>query len=624
MLPDMQAAIKLLNPGVVMRRVFISVFFVCSFCCLFASEAFSFEEWNVRGEIMRLGAEAPTLAAFPGTGGVVWLSADRYSLSESGGKLHESVYLMLLGHGGENEATSRRIPYPRGEGAKLEIKEAAWYDQLDGARVGDLPFREYDENGIRGIEIDFPDESEGYIIAVAALETIPGQYRLDDVLHLAGELPMWERKVEVEVPDGMRVYWEGSGVMEPERVKNGRVERITWTLMNEPAWKSEGLVGSGSPALAFSLDHGQLQNLKSLKELENAPYAPKMPGSVASARASLGKTVENIDRYMSARAISGPGSDTVRPIERIAPEGPWTGWEQVMIARGWLSSLGFDATVYWYQRLPVGSDGPDSRLVWQEPVLKVTDGKEEIYYKPGSSGNYERLHPSLYGAPLYRAGSAGVERIVTPVGSAGEHTLSQKWKVSIGEDGIASGELDIAVGGAWMGVLALDGDASLEEISSRILGNFDFSVSSIELEAKSMKRTGRGCRVKYAVNAAPGIVSGNDMLFKLMGGIPICFQEIPRNGARYTLRFPFIFEIDSVISTPKGYRTLSLPEKSQRGDSKAELDQSIEHWPRRQRAEASCRWTVRAYDMDEYLSGRIAEHLDLVTAWADMAIPLRK
>jgi hypothetical protein len=577
------------------------------------------------GEITRLKGEAPTLAAFPETPGVVWLNSDRYSLSESGGKLHESIYLLLLGYGTpENEITSRRIPYPRGEGARLEIKEAAWYDQSEGKRLGSLPFREYEENGVRGIEINFPGESEGYVVAVTALETIPGQYRLDDVLTLAGELPIWERKVEVEVPDGMRVYWEGSGVMEPERVKNGRIERITWTLMNEPIWKSEGLIGAGCPALAFSLDHGQLTNLKSLRELESAPYSPKIPGSVVSAKASLSKTVESIHKYMSVRIISGPGSDTVRPIERIAPDGPWTGWEQAMIARRWLSSLGFDAKIYWLQRLPVGSDGPDSWLVWQEPILKAADGKEEIYFRPGGAGNFERLHPSLYGVPLYRAGNAGIERIVTPMGSAAEHSLTQKWKVSIGEDGIASGELDITVNGAWMDVFVLDRDASLTEVSSRILKNFNFNVPSIELEAKSMRRTGRGCRVSFAVNAAPGIVSGNDILFKLMGGLPVCFDEIPESGAKYTLRFPFIFEINSVISTPKAYRTLSLPGKSQRGDSKAELNQSVEHWPRRRQVEASCRWTVRAYDIDEYLSGRIAEHLGLVTAWTDMAIPIRK
>jgi hypothetical protein len=230
----------------------------------------------------------------------------------------------------------------------------------------------------------------------------------------------------------------------------------------------------------------------------------------------------------------------------------------------------------------------------------------------------------LYGVPLYRAGNAGIERIVTPMGSVTEHTLTQKWELSIGEDGVASGELDITVNGAWMDVFALDGDAPLREISSRILRNFSFNVPGVELEAKSMKRTGRGCRVHFAVNAAPGIVAGNDILFKLMGGIPVCFEEIPRNGAKYTLRFPFVFAIDSVISTPEGYRTLSLPEKSRMGDSKAELVQAIEHWPRRRQAEASCRWTVRAYDIDEYLSGRIAEHLGLVAAWTETAIPLRK
>jgi hypothetical protein len=175
-----------------------------------------------------------------------------------------------------------------------------------------------------------------------------------------------------------------------------------------------------------------------------------------------------------------------------------------------------------------------------------------------------------------------------------------------------------------MDVFALDSAAPLEDVSSRILKNFIFNVPGMELEAKSLRRTALGCRVSFVVNATPGIASGNDILLKLMGGLPSCFGGIPQNSLKYTMRFPFIFEINSVVSTPKGYRTLSLPEKSRRGDSKAELDQSIEHWPRRMQAEASCRWTVRAQDIDEYLSGRIAEQLGSVAAWTDMAVALRR
>jgi len=332
-----------------MKRIFIvlSVLILAFFS--FSAPVYSLEKWDVRSEIARLASEAPTLVAFPGTPGVVWMDSDRYSLTEEGGKLHDSIFLMLLGEGNVvNEINSRKFPYPGDDGASFEITDASWYDQSDGMRVGELPRREYDQDGIKGIEVLFPNEAEGFVVAITTTEKVPGQYRLDDVIPLAGELPIWERVVEVEVPDGMNVYWEGSGVRDPERVRNGRLERITWFVLNEPAWKSSGLVDAGRPTLAFSLDHGQLSTLRSLRALENPSYAPKIPSSVSAARSNLSQAASNIAKFMSSRLIpSEAGTDTVRPVEVISPEGPWTGWEQVLIAGRWFGILGFDTDIYW-------------------------------------------------------------------------------------------------------------------------------------------------------------------------------------------------------------------------------------------------------------------------------------
>jgi hypothetical protein len=93
---------------------------------------------------------------------------------------------------------------------------------------------------------------------------------------------------------------------------------------------------------------------------------------------------------------------------------------------------------------------------------------------------------------------------------------------------------------------------------------------------------------------------------------------------KYSLRFPFVFEINSEISTPKGYKALTAPVKVQTGDAKAMLEQSLVHWPKKALADGSCRWTVRSPEADEYMSGRIADQLTLVMGWPDTAIPLRK
>ena len=413
---------------------------------------------------------------------------------------------------------------------------------------------------------------------------------------------------------------------EPEHKSDGRAQVTTWTLLNEPAWISSGLVESWRPSLAFSLDHGQTLILKNLRELENPAYAPKIPSSVSSVRSNLTRTMENIAKYMSSRLIPlEDGTDIVRPLETIPREGPWTAWEQVMIAGRWLSSLGFDSNIYWEQKLPVGSDGPMSPKVWKEPIVKATDSKgHEVYFKAGWSGDPEKLHPSLFGLMLYRSGNNGLERITLPRGSASDHTLSQNWRVSVDENGVASGTLDVTMTGGWMDVFAVGRDDEAENIGANIIKGKPFNMLGANISVKTAKPLPNGCRVTFSVEAVPGIVSSGSLLLKLMGGIPASFGDIPQNGMRYNIRFPFVFEISWSIKTPAGYRAISVPGKTQTGDSKAMLEQSLTHWPKRALAEGRCRWTVRSFSIDEYMSGIISNQLRAVIDLLETSIPLRK
>ncbi|MDR3165696.1 MAG: hypothetical protein LBU13_08965 [Synergistaceae bacterium] len=606
-----------------MKKAFFGALFLSIFALL-TDEAGAFEKWDVEKEIARLAGSATNFAAYPAaTEAISWKLSDRYYMSDDGDALHDSIYILSLREGAGHKAMKPiRFPYPEEESASFDVTLAAWYDPDDGSFIDELAREEYDLGGIRGVEISFPEESAGCVAAITVSESIPSNYRLDGVVSLAVQFPVWERTVELELPGGMPVYWEGVGVREPERVRRGKTERYTWTVLNEPAWGQDGtgLLDAGKPILAFSLNRGQLGILKKLRELENPAYAPKVPSSVVSVKSDLKRTLQNIAGYMSARSIlPEEGADRVRKRDVIGPDGPWTGWEQVLIAARWVSSLGFETDVYWIQKIPSGTGGPAAMKIWREPVLRAR-GKNgaDFYFKSGQIGNPEKLHSSLYGEVLYKAGNNGAERITLPRGAAADHVLSQNWKVSVNERGIASGRVDITFTGAWMDVFSQTTE------TPEIMSGMNFSVPGITFEESSSKNIPTGRRVSYTVQAAPGIVSQDSLLLKLMGGLPVCFGEIPRDGSKYSLRFPFIFEVNAEITTPKGYKALSLPGKASWGDSNAGVEQSAVHWPRKRLVESSCRWTVRSFKFDEYQSARIAEQLALVAAWPDTAIPLRK
>ncbi|MDR1472679.1 MAG: hypothetical protein LBS75_09155 [Synergistaceae bacterium] len=603
-----------------------------SLCSLFISPLYAYAagkagDWDIPAEIRRLYREAPSLAAFPGVGGVVWMDSRDYSLGADGAKNVVHKYLLLIGDASPDGVMSYRIPFPEARGSAVNVKEASLRDPSTGERIADLVRESYGGDGIEGETVLFPRSAAGKVAAIETSVSVPGRYYMDDALTLAGDLPVWEQRIAVEIPEGMNLYWEGFGVMEPEREKGLGSERVTWTVMNQPVWRNLGVVDERRPAMIFSLQRGLMIHLKNLRDMEMSFRAPHLPSAVSSSKGNVNRAAASVAKHMSARlmALDAGGRNRVRESGFVTPDGPWTAWEQVLIASKWMAAMGFDARLFWVPQLPVSSEGPTSSSLWREPVLRVADGRGgEIFFKSPMGTDAKKLPPSLYGATVYRSNGTSLERMTLPRGSASDHQLSQMWRLSLDEMGVATGTLDLTATGAWLDAFSLGGEPTAESVGRALLGNMRFNMPGLSIEPASLKTLSSGYRVNFSVRAALGIAAGNDMLFRIPGGVPGCFMDIPIDGTKYSFKFPFVFEQNSVISTPKNYRVLSLPGKIQNGDSKAMLDESVTHWTKRGQAEAVSRWTVRASDIDEYLAGRVSQQVDIVARWSELTVPLRK
>jgi hypothetical protein len=263
--------------------------------------------------------------------------------------------------------------------------------------------------------------------------------------------------------------------------------------------------------------------------------------------------------------------------------------------------------------------------IWREPVLVVSkSGIDDVYFTAGQTVDFGKVPPYLYGAQIYRFDGGDVQRLTLPRGSASDHTLSQQWRLSLDENGVALGSLDITVTGGWTRVLS-GGDSSLpEDVARNITSAISFGVLGISMEPESVQTLGNGYRLRFGVRAPIGIVSGGNILMKIPGGIPASLSAIAGGGEAFSFNFPFVFEQNVVISTPSGYRSFALPGKTQHGDSKAMVDESIVYRDRRDQIEASSKWIVRTAVVDKSLAGRIMEQLAIVRRWTDTTIPLRK
>jgi hypothetical protein len=603
-----------------MRRK-ISFGAVSFFVLLFAQISAFADEWDAAGDVVRLSKEVPSIVAFPDARGVVWLSSYSYKLRSDGGMEKRHRLLMMLGDSWEGETLDQFvIPCSGGPGSTVEVSEASWYDPSSGKKAGTLDVLRYDEDGASGAEIAVPLEARGHVIAVDSYTINPGKYYLDDLLVLAGDVPIWEQRVEVEIPEEMDFYWHGIGVRAPERSAALGTERIAWTIMNQPEWVRSGLLDEHPPTLVFSLHKGFSSYLKELRDLENSFAAPPIPPEISSAGAgkNLQKLGERIAAFTRDKIIpSGVRMpEGVRERSLIGDSGPWTVWEATLIAAKWLRSMGFEPKIFWRQRIPVNQDGPDAKSLWSEPVLVINrGGASDIYFTAGQSQEFGRLKPSLYGASIYRGSGMEIQKIALPGGSASDHTLKQTWRLTLGENGVAKGSLDIMATGGWADIFSEGRD---------IQDKISFGVRGISMDLAAVTASGNGCRIRFEVSAPLGIVSGGDILMKIPGGLPSSFSDIPADRQAFSFNFPFVFDQDVIISTPKGFKALALPADTRHGDGKAMINESVVHWTRKARIEAFSKWTVRSAAVDSALSSRILDQLAIVRGWSELTIPLRK
>jgi hypothetical protein len=611
--------------GFVMRRKSFLFFFEISLIgVILTLTAFTpcLASWDAGSEVNRLSREAPSPGAFPDTEGVVWFSSYKYSMAPDGSARKRHRYLITLTDAARREQNAVTLPYPFETDSSMEITEASWLDQPSGERRGSLESKMEDGSP----KVIVPAEALEGIIAVETVTESDEKYNIDGLVALVGPLPVWEQIIEVEIPENMDFYWQGIGVRSPERSADLGVERIVWTIMNQPAWRSTVMRDEYPPTLVFSLRKGLSSYLRHLRDFENTFAAPQIPAEIASLRSgNLRRAVSDIAAYMSGRLMETGGTQ-IKPgeMEKTPESGPWKPWEGTLIAGKWLASMGYDVRVFWSQRFPVNRDGPDALALWKEPVLVIGgNGGQDVYFAASPTQERGNLPPSLYGASVYRLEGADVRRIVLPRGNASENTLIQQWNLFIDENGMAVGSLDLTVTGGWTHVLP-EGKTPIQKTVSGVAGMISSSMPGMSLDLKSVRTAENGYRLAFGVRAPLGIVSGSDILMRMPGWLPLSLAEIPANREEFTFRFPFIFEQNVIVSTPKGYRSLALPPKARHGDAKAMVDESIVYSEKRSRIEASSRWIVRSAVIDPSLTGRIADQLALARSWTEMRIPLRK
>lgn len=578
------------------------------------------ERWNVTRDLGRLASEAPSLAAFPDSPGVVWLRQVRYSLLADGTLERGERWLLLAGERLPESWSLWRVPVPPGGSARVE--EGGWYNPLTSQKEGDLTVVTRKEPGMDFLEIRVPREAAGRVVALSTVQRFPGRTNVDGVLFLALDLPVWEQSVVVEVPGDKRLYWTARGVGEPRKTSDRGTDRYEWTLRNQAPWQGGSLVEDRRPALAFSLRKGLEGALASLGDREVALRTVPLPGAwnALSRSPNVAGRGEKLLQHL-AGVPSLPGLPWYW-IRTAPPEqGPWTEGERTLLASAWLRRLGWTVSVWWQPLLPAKEDGPATDLLWLRPVLEVSaPGVPSTFYFPGQAAALGQLAPNLYGQTLYRLEGEKVLSRELPRGDAKDHRLSVRWTFGLNDLGVGEGTLEMTVRGAWVDLLAPEGLPTPEKLEGWMAQRLLLSGPRLRTERSVLEPLPSGFRLRTQVRGALGIAQGPVLLLRLPTAVPALLETLLKTPPPYTLRFPFILEQDVTVALPPGYEMLAAPPLNM-GEG---LQQKLVVWPKKGSLEAENRWIVKGGAVDAARARTLGEQLVQVLRTLEQGIPLKK
>ncbi len=591
-------------------------------CLIFNGSAFA---WDSEREIMRLKNEVPSMEIYDGNDAVIWLRGDESKLAEDGSS--EVFRVMVIMMGEKVPAGLKTFRYPVPADGSLSIEEAAWYNTMTGMKEGDLPVDELTLPGgaaVRSVMV--PDDTIGRAVVIAVREKYNSGKGACCTVNMAGDLPVWEHNVSVELPEGTELFWNGRDMREPVESKSGGSVKYRWQVMNQLPWRGEGFVVNERPMLTFGTDEGVLAALREAGAIAaSMPDLPIPAGAKEGTKRSGARLIAWVNS--PERTLAGYRADWVRDKSEIPAEGPWTPWEQAYLLHKWLTELGWTSKIWWNAKMPSNASSSAVVSMFDGPVLelKAPGASRSSYFAPGLPFVLGKVPLSLAGTALYGDGAEEYKTKKLSGGSASDSRLALQWNLKLDAGGRAKGTLNVAVTGGWGELLSGSGIPSSEESARLVLEKLNFAMLGMNLSPLGVKEEKNGYRMKFSVSCAPGIIHGDSMLLRLPGGVPMRVGDMIGRSDEYTLRFPFTIDQKARIAMPGGFRLLQEPALKQLGEgTRAVLRESITHWPKRGELLADSLWVVKIRDVEGMTAQLLKEELAAMLRWPVIDLPFRK
>lgn len=526
-----------------------------------------------RPNIPKMIQESPGFYDHPRSDGIIWLRDLRYSLGADGSMERLTTRVILARKGIDARWTRWEIPVP--EKGRVEVLDAGLYDPGSGRLLAPVLPRETVRDGLPVVDILFPDLQEEFIMVFSVREVFPKRLFMDDFVWMYHELPQWEQRVTVDVPQDMPFVIGSSGVGQFKKERVGTVDRYTWSIVNTPAWSDRTLLSDVRGYIAFSMRKGTDALAKKLFDAERA-VVPDAPAAVRSLL-SKGDREKRISSLMAWLNEAPELADGVAPSlvrNPVPAEGPWTMWEKVLLLNRWAQAPDWQSRILWFSAYTFGDETPATPAAILRPAVEFTAKGSTPVYVDLLQGTFSgETSLSLRGRPLYALGGMKLEPVRVSSGSAEDHRLSIEWRLDLDTAGALSGDVHVFVRKGWADFFFPSGRTD-EEMVHRLASELFPSLTSAP-GIGAVKPIKYGWQVTFPVVLKQSIVSGGSMLVPYPASYPVWLTESLQQTEEFGLRFPFILEQSFAIKLPPRWAPVMLPFKLERPFGKVRYGESV-------------------------------------------------
>ncbi len=596
--------------------------------------------WNPSEEVLRLHKEVPSYDTLGNPQAVVWLKNHemRYNNDKSVDIFHYTI--ISFGKRIPDNWREHRICAPAG--GELRIGHVAIYNPATG-RIEGIPkvTEQTIAGGMKIYTVHLTDDACNKVLVLVENEKRLNQDGIDMTVTVADEFPVWEQKIAVLLPKDKPLYWYASKMKEPQ-VLNGKTGKVYfWAVTNQTAWHGSGIRVFQRPFISFSSCENLVPRLQLMQGKADAYAKVEMPASAPSDSGKLINWMEASERNETLLP-----RNTIRPLNMLPKNGPWTAAERTLLLNGWLNKLGRGTKIWWQAPAPVRVDSSVADDFWTSPVIVSASGKRALYYQAGQGVEYGDVSPFLAGTDIYRlsdkkpqaaaentakakkkktVSSDGFDTREVKAGSPADHKLSLLWNLKLNENGVADGTLSATINGAWAGIFS-DGVIPTKEVAARLITRkINLAIPGMTLTSTNVKLLSTGYKLDFKVHCAPGIVQNKNMLLKLPGGIPEILGQLLYDNEAVTFRFPFVIEQRVRMSTPKGYKCFQNDINNVIGTKKtSQLVEKIHTNPVKNILEADCVWILKKLKQEMDDAQVLSSQIGAFLAWPNLNLPYRK